>query len=102
MMTARRYSIHTDDMHDSIVTLRIHRDCALGDAGDERTFWAPSGGGYVYETDDQHPGSSGRQVCGGLARHGSALTTGEGGLAETIRREARVALRAAERAERTW
>jgi hypothetical protein len=90
--TTRRYTTACDDF--GVVILRVHADCALGNAGDVRRFSARSGG-YVYEW----KGADCRQVCGGLYRHGATLSAREGDLLAVIRREARRALRDEARAE---
>ena len=51
-------------------------------------YWSPSGGGYVYEIDEQHPGTLGRQVCEFLGSLGSTLHwSGRQPLVDMIRRE---------------
>ncbi|HUZ75482.1 MAG TPA: hypothetical protein VNE67_17235 [Acetobacteraceae bacterium] len=70
------------------------------DLGEERVrqFWVPPGGGYVRETDDEHPGTLGQQVCDLLSSRGPTLWTSPDGLIALIRLEYRRALSA----ERRW
>ena len=90
--TTRRYTTTRDDL--GTVILRVHADCALGNAGDVRRFTARPGG-YVFEWSAVDCW----QVCGALCHHGVTLSAREGDLLDVIRREARRALRDEARAE---
>jgi len=58
-----------------------------------REFWCPGGsGGYVYEVDEDHPGTTGRQVSDSLSYPGCMLTADETTLAERIQRGRRMEL----------
>ncbi len=67
----------------------------------EREFWAPPGGGCVYEIDDNRPGTSGTRVCRGLRYYGAVLYWTPGApLSETIKSQYRAAVGA--KSQRGW
>lgn len=79
-------------------------ECAVHHAVDEygdtieeprvEIYWAPLGGGYIRETTHK-PGTTGSQVCDGMASCGPTLMWWpEHRLSETIRRETRAFYRA--------
>jgi len=76
------------------------------ESGETREYWCPRGGGYVYQVSDDHPGTLGLQVCGGLWLMGSTLScsaTESYPLVALIRYEARARYRAMDRdEERGW
>jgi hypothetical protein len=41
--------------------------------GSKREYWCPDNGGYVYETDEQHPGDLGRMVSDHLGYTGKMM-----------------------------
>ena len=92
---ARRYTTSTNE--DGTVTLRVHEPCVLGDEGDTRIFWAPIEHGYVREKYGAR-GGLGPQVCDHLQRLGSTLMASRETLLHVIRREARRAIAAEDRA----
>lgn len=96
----RRYSVSGDSTTEC--TMTVYETCVLGEAGAVFEFWAPKPGGYVRDVSDPaRPGTLGPQVCEQLASRGSTLTAPmRTPLATMIRREARAALRSAEREER--
>ena len=68
---------------DNEATLKLRGDVVI-------SYWRPLGGGYVREVSGRQPGTSGLQVCRGLAHMGSTLYCAEHqNLARMIRREAR-------------
>jgi len=90
----KRYTTKQEGWRENECTLTVHVDCELGEAGTVRRYWAPDGGGYVREIDDQRPGILGRQVCYDLDRSGDTLWWhGSEPIVDLIRREARAALR---------
>ena len=70
--------------------------------GEEREFWCPDGGGYVYEIDEDHPGTTGKQVSTKLGYSGMMLTANESTLAERIRLARRREIRAIEQDLASW
>lgn len=61
--------------------------------GRVREFWCPTGrdgrGGYVYEIDESHPGTTGRQVSDCLGYTGNMLMARPETLAAVIQRARR-------------
>ncbi len=80
----------------------VHEECWLGAAGEVRTYWTPSGGGYVREISRTRPGTLGHHVCDRLAHMGSTLSSSRGALLGLIRSEARACLRAEAIEEARW
>jgi hypothetical protein len=84
----KRFAIKQETI--TSVRLIVLSDCALGDKGQERVFWVPSRGGYIYEVTPSRPGTSGLQVCDRLTHSGSTLyTSTPDRLLEIIRKQAR-------------
>ena len=94
--TSPRYRI-TTDANGCVVLTSTDEDvrAALGEYDTRslrRVYWVPTDGGYVYDVTRQ-PGTSGQQVCDALQGMGHTLMSSRAGLAHTVRRELRRALR---------
>ena len=61
----------------------------LKTADQEREFWCADDGGYVYEIDDTHPGTMGRQVSDSLSYTGNMLWATASTLQSAIQRARR-------------
>ena len=57
--------------------------------GTVREFWCPNNGGYVYEIDENHPGTTGKQVSWDLHYIGDMMWANEKTLAREIRKARR-------------
>lgn len=93
-----RYRVITDPTWPNRVTIEhadelpwiSYRYEAPGD--ETRSYWAPSGGGYIYDVTDA-PGTTGAQVCDRMAGSGDTLRWSpmHRSLAGVLRREIRLA-----------